>query len=383
MARILLAPDSFKGTLWAWEVCEALEQGFRKAGVGADFIHLPLADGGEGTAQVIGRLTGAEFRRAKVMGPIGEEVEAVYALDRKNACAYLDMASAAGLPLVPPERRNPLETTTYGVGSLLMDARAQGAEHLVVGVGGSATVDGGIGCLIALGAVICDAEGRRIDRGVGGDLPRVTSVDLSQPRRWASGIRLTVAVDVQNPLLGPTGAARVYGPQKGAGPEEVEALEEGLKNWARLVEAEAGKEFSQEPGMGASGGLSFGLAAIGAEVVPGARLVLEIARMRQQVADADLVITGEGMLDGRTFFGKVPLEVLRMCVSAGKPCIMIAGKVEAAQRWLDEGATAVVPVLHGLCAEPETREEAEILLEETAQMVGHLLEVHLPGIRRK
>jgi len=383
MARILLAPDSFKGTLWAWEVCEVLERGFRKAGVGADFIHLPLADGGEGTAQVIGRLTGAEFRRAKVMGPIGEEVEAVYALDRKNACAYLDMASAAGLPLVPPERRNPLETTTYGVGSLLMDARAQGAEHLVVGVGGSATVDGGIGCLIALGAVIRDAEGRRIQRGVGGDLPRVAFVDLSQPRRWASGIRLTVAVDVQNPLLGPTGAARVYGPQKGAGPEDVEALEEGLKNWARLVETETGKEFSQEPGMGASGGLSFGLAAIGAEVVPGARLVLEIARMRQQVADADLVITGEGMLDGRTFFGKVPLEVLRMCVSAGKPCIMIAGKVEAAQRWLDEGATAVVPVLHGLCAEPETREEAEILLEETAQMVGHLLEVHLPGIRRK
>jgi glycerate kinase len=383
MARILLAPDSFKGTLWAWEVCEVLERGFRKAGVGGDFIHLPLADGGEGTAQVIGRLTGAEFRRAKVMGPIGEEVEAVYALDRKNACAYLDMASAAGLPLVPPERRNPLETTTYGVGSLLMDARAQGAEHLVVGVGGSATVDGGIGCLIALGAVIRDAEGRRIQRGVGGDLPRVAFVDLSQPRRWASGIRLTVAVDVQNPLLGPTGAARVYGPQKGAGPEEVEALEEGLKNWARLVEAETGKEFSQEPGMGASGGLSFGLAAIGAEVVPGARLVLEIARMRQQVADADLVITGEGMLDARTFFGKVPLEVLRMCVSAGKPCIMIAGKVEAAQRWLDEGATAVVPVLHGLCAEPETREEAEILLEETAQMVGHLLEVHLPGIRRK
>jgi glycerate kinase len=382
MTRILLAPDSFKGTLWAWEVCEALERGFRRSGVDAEFIHLPLADGGEGTAQVIGRLTGAEFQSVTVTGPIGDSVVAFYALDRMNGRAVMDMASAAGLPLVPPDLRNPLSTTTFGVGQLILSAMEQGCEEIILGVGGSATVDGGLGCLIAMGAVIHDAQGNALKHGAGGGLHRVAGVDLTVCRERLSGIRLSVAVDVQNPLLGANGAAPVFGPQKGANPEQVEALEQGLNHWAGLLEKEVGRAFREEPGMGASGGLSFGLAAVGARIVPGARLVLQIARMDHHLAEADLVITGEGMLDSRTFFGKVPLEVLRMCVPAGKPCIMIAGKVEASQPWLDEGATAVVPVLHGLCAEPDTREEAESLLEETAFTVAYLLGADVPRLRR-
>lgn len=359
--------------MWAWEVCEIIEQGLRAGGLHAQFHLIPLADGGEGTARVVGRLTGAEFRKVVVTGPLGDPLEAEYAIDRAHARAILDMASAAGLPLVPPHLRNPMNTTTHGVGELILDAINQGVREIIVGVGGSATVDGGIGCLAALGAGLRDATGSTVSRAFGRDLARIDSVDLSGCRDRISGVQLTVAADVQNPLLGPIGAAFVYGPQKGAHPDEVQQLERGMAHWAHLVELETGKRFSDQPGMGASGGLAFGLAAIGATVVPGAALVIRLAKLEQHIQSADLVITGEGMLDARTFYGKVPLEVLKVCLHASKPCIMIAGKVEAIQPWLDAGATAVVPVLHGLCAEPDTRHEAHTLLYETALWVARLL----------
>lgn len=378
MTRILLAPDSFKGTLWAWEVCNILESGFRAAGINAEFVHLPLADGGEGTAQVLGRLTGAEFCTVEVTGPLGERREAVYALDRANARAFIDMASAAGLPLVPPDLRNPRNTTTYGVGELILDAIREGASEIIVGVGGSATVDGGIGCLVALGAILTDEKGNKISPGFGRDLHRIASADLAPCREILARVRLVVAADVQNPLLGSQGAAFVYGPQKGAEPRDVEELEQMMERWAKIVEKELGKDISQEPGMGASGGLAFGLSAIGGRVVAGAPFIARLAQLERYIEESDLTITGEGMLDARSFFGKVPLEVLRACVAAKKRCIIIAGKVESFQPWVREGAVAVVPVVHGLCAEPETREEAESILFETAEMVARLLTAGFP-----
>ncbi len=357
--KVLIAPDSFKGTLWSWEVAELLAEALQEAGWEAEVRKIPMADGGEGTAQVLRRVLGLPWVTCGVRGPLGEPVRAGFAWEPESRSAYLDMASAAGLALVPPQKRNPLHTTTYGVGMLIGAAVAFGAREVYVGVGGSATVDGGLGALKALGARV---KGLGKSLGTGGDLSRVRAVDLEPARRLFARRRLHVLVDVQNPLLGPRGAAPVYGPQKGASPSEVRRLERGLQRWAELLDPEG--RLREVPGTGAAGGLAFGLAALGATLQSGAQFIATKLGVPEAIQWADLGITGEGCLDAQTAFGKVPWLVLQWAQANGRKCILVGGKAMEEQIFYKAGAGAVVAVLRGVCAEPEDREEAQQLLRQ-------------------
>jgi len=351
--NVVIAPDSFKESLTAAEVTAALADGARAAWPGATIDLCPMADGGEGTVSAMVSATGGEIRTARVAGPLGEPVQAAFGLlgaasGGAGTTAVIEMAAASGLDLVPPGRRNPLLTTTYGTGELIAAALDAGATELLIGIGGSATVDGGCGCAQALGVLFTDAAGGPCVSGLaGGGLTGIDDVDLGGRDPRIAEARIRVACDVTNPLTGPTGAAAVYGPQKGATPDMVRQLEANLAHLAEVIRRRLGIDVESLPGAGAAGGLGAGLVAfLGAELQRGVEIVADAVGLRDRLAGADLCITGEGRFDAQSLSGKTAVGVARVAAELGVPVICIPGQAEPG---LDHGGlfAAVSPLVAG------------------------------------
>ena len=325
--KIVIAPDSYKESLSAIEVAQAIEKGFREIVPDALYVKVPLADGGEGTVEAMIAATQGTEMSACVTGPLGVPVDACWGLSGDGKTAFIEMAAASRLGLVPPAQRNPLLTTSRGTGELILQALDHGAKNIIIGIGGSATNDGGAGMVQALGARLCDANGVEIGNG-GGSLCSLNSIDLSGLDARLHDCAIRVACDVTNPLLGPSGASAVYGPQKGAGPDEVPELDAIL---ARLVGCcgEDAARVAELPGSGAAGGLGWALQFfLDARLRPGLDLVAELVGLDEQLAGADLLLTAEGSVDQQTPHGKAIQRICEHAERAGVPVIVFGGRVD-------------------------------------------------------
>ncbi len=328
--RIVIAPDSFKGTLSAAEACAAIAAGLRRALDDVDIVEIPLADGGEGTACALVTSTDGRWVERSVHGPLSHPVTARFGLLGDGAAAIVEMAAASGLTLVPESRRDILAASTFGTGELLRAAFDTGAARVLVAIGGSATCDGGCGMAQALGVRFLDQSGRPLPDGIGGgQLGRIHTIDMSKLVTTARQTAVEVLCDVRNPLNGPDGAARVYGPQKGAGPADVDLLDEGLRHFADVVHRELGVRVGALPGAGAAGGLGAGLAAfLSARLSPGAPTVMHYVDFDARCRSADAIITGEGRLDAQSLAGKVVSTVADAGHRLACPVYVIAGQVD-------------------------------------------------------
>ena len=352
--KILVASDSFKGSLSTFDVIRAVKEGAEKVNPAIEVIGLPVADGGEGTLDTLFYGLKGEKVICQVSDPLGRSVEGAYGLFGETA--VVELAQASGYGLLKKEERNPLLTTTYGTGELIRHAlNRPEVKEIIVTIGSSATSDGGVGMAQALGLHAWDQEGKEIQRG-GGGLSQLTSLDAGEMHPRLQEVNLRVACDVNNPLYGPYGAARIYGPQKGATHSMVEALDRNLEHLALVIKRDLKKEVSTLPGGGAAGGTGAGLVAFcGATLEPGSKILLDVLRFDEIVKKADLVITGEGRIDHQTTFGKTPLEVARRGRNAGKPVIGLAGALgEGIEPLYGEGFTA----FFSLCPGPITEEQA-------------------------
>jgi glycerate kinase len=372
--RFVIAPDSFKGSASAREVAQAIAEGLKAALPDAVCDLVPMADGGEGTVDALVAATGGRIVSVRVTGPLGEPVDAFFGILGDGETAVIEMAAAAGLHLVPPEKRNPMVTTTYGVGELMRAALDAGCRRLIIGIGGSATNDGGAGMAQALGVRLLDEQGNEIGFG-GGALERLARLDLSDFDRRVWDAEILVACDVTNPLTGPNGASAVYGPQKGATPEMVRQLDANLRHYAAVLQRDLGVEVETVAGAGAAGGLGAGLLAFcRAQLRRGVELVIHAVRLPERVQKADLVITGEGCLDFQTGFGKVPHGVAQVAKRYGKSVIALVGQLgEGAERCRQWGIDACFPILSKPMSEQEAMANAIPLLRRAAEELGWLL----------
>lgn len=342
--KIIIAPDSFKESATAAEIAAAMQRGVLAVCPQAETVLLPMADGGEGFSVAILSALGGQTRRVRVCGPLGEVIEAEYALVNDGRTAVMDMAACAGMMLLPPEKRNPLHTTTCGVGQMLLDAVECGAQEILLGLGGSATVDGGCGMAQAIGAEFFDSKGRMEGPICGGMLSQVQRIELNGIDERLSKIRIRAACDVVNPLLGPLGAARVYGPQKGADVAAVEKLEAGLARLAVMLP----ETFADFPGAGAAGGLGFGsVAFLGAGIEHGAELLMDACDFNAKLAGADLVLTGEGRMDGQTVHGKTCQAIARRAQNFGVPVLALVGSKGPGIEKLNDLFSAVFSICDG------------------------------------
>lgn len=323
--KIAIAPDSFKGSMTALEAATCIENGMRRAISNASFRKIPMADGGEGTVSALVEATSGSFVKRSVKDPLGRTIRATFGLTGDGKTAIIEMAAASGLALLKPKERNPMKTSTYGTGQLIKAALKLGAKHILVGIGGSATNDCGVGMAMALGVRFFDKTGKKIGPG-GAALKHIARVDMSKRVALPKGVRIEVACDVDNPLVGPTGAAQVYGPQKGATPAMVKALDKSLAALAAIITRDVGVDILDVPGSGAAGGLGGGLMAfVGGVLRPGIDIVIDSVALRRKIKGCDLVITGEGRMDHQTAFGKTPSGVARVAKEAGLPVIAICG----------------------------------------------------------
>ena len=347
--RVVIAPDKFKGSLTAAEVANALAAGMLDVLPELKTIKLPVADGGDGT---VAAAVSAGFDQITVdaVGPTGEPVRAPYALDGDRA--VVELAAVVGLSLLPGGQLEPLASSTYGLGLVIADAIRQGATTIVLGLGGSASTDGGAGMVHALGAQLLDASGHDLPPG-GAALADLAHLDLAPLRATLSSAKIIIASDVDNPLLGPNGAASVFGPQKGAGLQEVETLEHGLRHWSQLVSAATGRNDAERRGAGAAGGTGYAaLALLDAEIRPGIELILDLINFDGQVVGADLVVTGEGSLDEQSLAGKAPIGVARAAARAGVPVVAVAGRLQLSSQRLQEAGISAAYALSDLEPDP-------------------------------
>ncbi len=369
--KIVIAPDSFKESLSALDVANAIELGFRKVLPDAVYVKIPMADGGEGTVQSLIDASGGHIETCQVTGPLGNPVDAFFGMMGDGKTAVIEMAAASGIHLVAQELRNPLITTTYGTGELMLAAAEKGVTKIIIGIGGSATNDGGIGMAQALGIKLLDDYGQELAFG-GGSLNKLATIDKSQLDPRLANIELEVACDVNNPLCGPTGASAVFGPQKGATPEMVTQLDANLSHYADVIQMQLGTEVKTKPGAGAAGGLGAALMGLlNATLRPGVDIVIDAVKLTDAVQDADLVITGEGRIDSQTIHGKTPIGVARTAKRFNKPVIGIAGCLAYDCVVVhDHGIDAVFSVVSRSVSLAEALAEATINIELTARNVA-------------
>jgi len=372
--RVVIAPDSFKGSASAKEVAQAIADGLRVALPDSEFDLVPMADGGEGTVEALVVATGGKIVTKRVTGPLGEPVDAFFGILGDGETAVIEMAAAAGLHLVPPEKRNPLLTTTYGVGELIKAALDAGCKRVIVGIGGSATNDVGAGMAQALGAKLLDEDGNEIGFG-GGELGKVARIDINELDSRLRETEILVACDVTNPLTGPNGASAVYGPQKGATPEMVKLLDENLRHYAAIIRRDLGVDVEHVPGAGAAGGLGAGLMAFcQAKLKRGVELVIQAVRLDERVQKANLVITGEGKIDFQTGFGKVPHGVAQVAKRYKKPVIAVVGQLgEGSEKCREWGIDACFAITDKPMSEQEAMANTLVLLKRTAEELGWLI----------
>ncbi len=353
------------------QVATAIEQGFREIYPDAEYVKLPMADGGEGTVESMVEATQGHYRYLDVTGPLGAEVQARWGVLGDGKTAIIEMAAASGLHHVPPESRNPLLTTSFGTGELILAALDHGVEHIILGIGGSATNDGGAGMLQALGIALLDEHGEPLPFG-GGALARLAKIDTTHGDPRLKKISVTVACDVNNPLCGPTGASAIFGPQKGATAEMVAALDNALAVFGTQLQEMTGREVMNTAGAGAAGGMGAALLGVlNAELKPGVKIVIDALRLESLVADASLVITGEGRLDSQSICGKTPIGVARCARRFQKPVIALAGGLTQDHQIVHEhGLDAVFSVLTHISTLPEALQEAEYNLRVTARNIA-------------
>lgn len=369
--KIIIAPDSFKESVSASRCAQAIKAGFVSIFPQAEYVCLPIADGGEGTVEAMVEATEGKMVMLPVMGPMGDFVGAFYGLSGDGQTAFIEMAAASGLMLVPVGERNPMRATSYGTGELIRHALDAGVRHIILGIGGSATVDGGMGMAQALGARFLDNIGESVGLG-GGALERLVQIDLRDLDPRLSECRIDVACDVDNPLLGARGAAAVFGPQKGACARMVEALGRGLENYAQVLLAATGQDVTTIVGGGAAGGM--GVAAcvfLNAALKPGIDIVIEAVHLEEALRDADLVITGEGRIDSQTVGGKAPIGVARIAKKHGIPVIGIAGVLgDGVEAVHQHGIDAVFSILPALAPLSEVLDRGEQNLYASARNIA-------------
>jgi len=368
--KIIICPDSFKGSLSASDAAAAIDAGVASAFSDAKRELIPLADGGEGTVDALTSVSGGQIINLEVAGPLGEPVQAYYGVMGDGKTAVIEMAAASGLDLVPSAKRDPRFTTTYGTGQLILDAYNRGYRSLIIGIGGSATNDAGTGALSALGVRFLDAHGQVLPPG-GAALAHLSKIDTSAMKIDPSTLNIRVACDVTNPLVGPEGASVVYGPQKGASSEIVRELDDALRNFASIVERDLGITIANTPGAGAAGGLGAGLMAfLDAHLESGIDIVLDVTRFDDRINDAHLILTGEGRVDRQTAFGKVISGVLKRAKRAGVPVVVIAGGVgEGSELLYPLGATGIFSIAPGPITLEESINSTRELLSRTAENI--------------
>ena len=373
--KVTVAIDSFKGSLSTFEAGDAAKAGIKKVYPEADVVVCPLADGGEGTVSAIVSGAGGEMQRVSVTGPLGDTVVAEYGIIKESGTAIIEMAAAAGITLVSTEKRNPLNTTTFGVGEVIADAIRKGCRKFIVGIGGSATNDGGIGMLTALGFRFLDANGNQIPvcgRGLG----ELEKIDTSGAMKELAECEFHIACDVKNPLCGRLGCSAIYGPQKGATPEIVEQMDGWLGQYAELTKTILPRSDANYPGAGAAGGLGFAfLSYLGGTLESGIELVMDAVGLEKHIKDSDIVVTGEGRLDGQSAMGKAPVGVARLAKKYSKPVIAFAGCVtDDATACNGQGIDAFFPILRAPCTLDEAMniENASANLTATAAQAFNL-----------
>lgn len=378
--NITIAIDSFKGSLSSMEAGQAVAEGIRRVMPSAGIRIRPLADGGEGTTEALTAGLGGELKSLTVTGPLGRPVTASYGLIRERKMAVLEMASAAGLTLISQEERNPLEATTYGVGEMIRDAIGEGCRHFLVGIGGSATNDGGTGMLSALGFQFLDSEGHPIPLGAKG-LENLARISTENARPELSQCSFHIACDVTNPLCGENGCSAVYGPQKGADPEMIRQMDQWMERYGDLAARTFPAADKEAPGAGAAGGLGFAfLTFLNGSLESGVGMVLKEINLKDDIRDADLVITGEGRLDAQTVMGKAPIGVAHLAKEYGKPVIAFSGAVTREAGLCNQhGIDAFFPIMRGVVSLQEALDpgEARINAADTAEQVFRLIQLKL------
>ena len=372
--RVVVAPDSYKGSVSAVGVAAALERGVLRVFPQAEVRKIPIADGGEGTVEALVTATGGQIRQARVRGPLGEPVDACWGILGDGQTAVIEMAAASGLPLVPQDRRDPRITTTYGTGELIRAALDEGLRRIIIGIGGSATNDGGTGMAQALGAKFLAADGAELAPG-GGALVKLKTMDLSGLDPRLAATEITVACDVDNPLCGSRGASAVFGPQKGATPAMVAELDSALAHFAECAQAATERDVAELAGAGAAGGLGAGLLFFTpAKLRPGVEIVLEAVKFAEVVKGAAFVITGEGRTDFQTAYGKAPVGVAKVAKQFAVPVFCISGGLgDGADDVLVQGIDAVMSICSRPLSLEECMRDGATLIEEAAARLCRIL----------
>ncbi|HWR39114.1 MAG TPA: glycerate kinase [Patescibacteria group bacterium] len=382
--RIIVAPDSFKGSLSAVAVAQAMKQGILTVFPDAEVIEAPIADGGEGTVEALSTATGGQVIHHRVTGPLGEMVDAGWGILGNGKTAVMEMAAASGLPLIPRDKRDPRRATTLGTGELIQAALDRGLRKIIIGIGGSATNDGGSGMAKALGIRFLDASGQELPDG-GSALARLDRIDLSGADPRLAATEILVACDVDNPLCGPRGASAVYGPQKGATPDIVTELDQALDRFAIVAQQATGRDAANLPGAGAAGGLGAGLLFFtNAQLRPGVEMILEAIRFDTLVRQADLVITGEGNTDFQTAHGKAPVGVAKIAKQYGVPVVCLSGGLgTGCDAVLAQGIDGLMSIVPGPIALEECLRQAPELLAAATARLCRLLAVgaNIPVLR--
>ncbi|WP_299575750.1 glycerate kinase [uncultured Leptotrichia sp.] len=346
--KVVIAPDSFKESMSAKEVCDCAERGILSIFPEWEIVKVPMADGGEGTLESLIDATNGKIYNEETLNPIGEKIISRYGILGDKNIAIIEMASTSGIELIPKEKRDPYITTTYGTGQLMLKALDHDVERIILGIGGSATTDGGAGMLQALGAKLMDENGREIGFG-GFELGKLAKIDFSNLDERLRKVEILVACDVSNPLTGKNGSAYVFGPQKGATPQMVEVLDNNLLHYSKIVKRDLNMEINNVPGAGAAGGLGAGLLTLGGILKKGVEIVIDTVDLEEKLKDADLVITGEGGMDKQTIYGKTPFGVAELAKKYNIPVIGIAGNLGNGYEILyDNGFDAIFSIMPGV-----------------------------------
>lgn len=374
--KIIIAPDSFKGSLSAKEVGDNIEIGIRRVYKEAEIIKVPMADGGEGTVQSLIDSTGGEIIRLKVTGPLMKEVDSFYGILGDKKTAIIEMAAASGLPFLKKEERNPLKTTTFGTGELVLDALNKGCKKIILGLGGSATNDGGIGFLSALGVRFKDKNGEDI-KPVGGELDKLSSIDTASLDKRLNDCEILVACDVDNPLVGENGASYIFGPQKGADKAMVALLDSNLNHYGDVLKDVTGIDIKEYKGAGAAGGLGAGIIAfLKADLKRGIDIVIEVSNLESKIQGSSIIITGEGMMDYQTRFGKTPFGVCKLGNKYNIPVIAIAGGLGKDYRALyDLGFKSIFSIVDKPMELEESIKDSERLVQDLAERIFRVISI--------
>ena len=373
--KIVVAPDSFKESMSAKEVCDSIEKGLLSVSKKWEIIKVPMADGGEGTLEALVDATNGKIFSEKTLNPLGEEITSKFGVLGDKNIAIIEMASTSGLELISPEKRNPYITTTYGTGQLMLKALEQNVEEIILGIGGSATNDGGAGMLQALGAKLLDKDGNEIGFG-GYELSKLHKIDFSNLDSRLKNIKILVACDVTNPLTGENGSSYIFAKQKGATSEMIEVLDKNLLHYSNIIKRDLGFDINDVPGAGAAGGLGAGLLTLGAVLKKGIEIVIEANELDKKVQGADLVITGEGSIDGQTRFGKTPYGVVSVAKKYNIPTITLAGNVgKDIDILYDYGFDTIFSIMQGVDTLENALKNGKENIERTAKNIGHFIKI--------